>query len=191
MHRIKLFLIMPSVCVSGIMFLLLCFFAFLHCWLNLFGELLRFADRMFYKVCARFSEASLLLWTNYFQKHFSQIIGTGQIAAGWFCHYIFSWLNSDIGSFWNCLLASFAAQFSWGFFCYGWNVPASLKVWINCNCQIDLGIKTVSFELVSGCNLKTICVEAKHLIVSIVPVQGLQRNMAHQISSHCMHVSSV
>lgn len=32
------------------MFLLLCFFAFLHCWLNLFGELLRFADRMFYKV---------------------------------------------------------------------------------------------------------------------------------------------
>lgn len=33
------------------MLLLLCFFAFLHCWLNLFGELLRFADRMFYKVC--------------------------------------------------------------------------------------------------------------------------------------------
>lgn len=39
------------VCVAGIMLLLLCFFAFLHCWLNLFGELLRFADRMFYKVC--------------------------------------------------------------------------------------------------------------------------------------------
>lgn len=36
--------------VAGIMFLLLCFFAFLHCWLNLFAELLRFADRMFYKV---------------------------------------------------------------------------------------------------------------------------------------------
>lgn len=32
------------------MLLLLCFFAFLHCWLNLFGELLQFADRMFYKV---------------------------------------------------------------------------------------------------------------------------------------------
>lgn len=42
-----------SLCLSlsGIMLLLLCFFAFLHCWLNLFGELLRFADRMFYKVC--------------------------------------------------------------------------------------------------------------------------------------------
>ncbi|XP_035760483.1 sterol O-acyltransferase 2 [Neolamprologus brichardi] len=37
--------------LPGIMLLLLCFFAFLHCWLNLFGELLRFADRMFYKVC--------------------------------------------------------------------------------------------------------------------------------------------
>lgn len=35
---------------AGIMLLLLCFFAFLHCWLNLFAELLRFADRMFYKV---------------------------------------------------------------------------------------------------------------------------------------------
>ncbi|XP_039864466.1 sterol O-acyltransferase 2 [Simochromis diagramma] len=35
--------------LPGIMLLLLCFFAFLHCWLNLFGELLRFADRMFYK----------------------------------------------------------------------------------------------------------------------------------------------
>ncbi|XP_071400670.1 sterol O-acyltransferase 2 [Centroberyx affinis] len=35
--------------LPGIMLLLLCFFAFLHCWLNLFGELLCFADRMFYK----------------------------------------------------------------------------------------------------------------------------------------------
>uniref|UniRef100_A0AAQ4RS62 Sterol O-acyltransferase 2 n=1 Tax=Gasterosteus aculeatus aculeatus TaxID=481459 RepID=A0AAQ4RS62_GASAC len=35
--------------LPGTMLLLLCFFAFLHCWLNLFGELLRFADRMFYK----------------------------------------------------------------------------------------------------------------------------------------------
>ncbi|XP_077458115.1 sterol O-acyltransferase 2 [Stigmatopora argus] len=35
--------------LPGIMLLLLCFFAFLHCWLNLFAELLRFADRMFYK----------------------------------------------------------------------------------------------------------------------------------------------
>ncbi|CAL8402912.1 unnamed protein product [Arctogadus glacialis] len=35
--------------LPGIMILLLAFFAFLHCWLNLFGELLRFGDRMFYK----------------------------------------------------------------------------------------------------------------------------------------------
>lgn len=60
MPRIKVFLTTPSslsfslsvsLSVSGIMLLLLCFFAFLHCWLNLFGELLCFADRMFYKVC--------------------------------------------------------------------------------------------------------------------------------------------
>lgn len=44
-------LISPCLPVSGIMLLLLAFFAFLHCWLNLFGELLCFADRMFYKVC--------------------------------------------------------------------------------------------------------------------------------------------
>ncbi|KAF7664595.1 hypothetical protein LDENG_00169510 [Lucifuga dentata] len=35
--------------LPGMMLLLVCFFAFLHCWLNLFGELLCFADRMFYK----------------------------------------------------------------------------------------------------------------------------------------------
>uniref|UniRef100_A0A8C6TBN4 O-acyltransferase n=1 Tax=Neogobius melanostomus TaxID=47308 RepID=A0A8C6TBN4_9GOBI len=35
--------------LPGTMLLLLCFFAFLHCWLNLFAELMRFADRMFYK----------------------------------------------------------------------------------------------------------------------------------------------
>ena len=26
------------------------FYGFLHCWLNAFAEMLRFADRMFYKV---------------------------------------------------------------------------------------------------------------------------------------------
>lgn len=30
--------------------LLLIFFAFLHCWLNAFAEMLRFGDRMFYQV---------------------------------------------------------------------------------------------------------------------------------------------
>ncbi len=30
--------------------LFLAFFAFLHCWLNAFAEMLRFGDRMFYKV---------------------------------------------------------------------------------------------------------------------------------------------
>ena len=30
--------------------LLVAFYAFLHCWLNAFGEMLRFGDRMFYKV---------------------------------------------------------------------------------------------------------------------------------------------
>lgn len=35
--------------LPGTMLLLICFFAFLHCWLNLFAELMRFADRTFYK----------------------------------------------------------------------------------------------------------------------------------------------
>nr|XP_033772266.1 sterol O-acyltransferase 1 isoform X1 [Geotrypetes seraphini]XP_033772267.1 sterol O-acyltransferase 1 isoform X1 [Geotrypetes seraphini] len=35
--------------LPGVLALLLAFFAFLHCWLNAFAEMLRFADRMFYK----------------------------------------------------------------------------------------------------------------------------------------------
>ncbi|XP_017262424.1 sterol O-acyltransferase 1 [Kryptolebias marmoratus] len=35
--------------LPGVLILLLGFFAFLHCWLNAFAEMLRFADRMFYK----------------------------------------------------------------------------------------------------------------------------------------------
>ncbi|XP_019502208.1 PREDICTED: sterol O-acyltransferase 1 isoform X2 [Hipposideros armiger] len=34
---------------SGVLILFLTFFAFLHCWLNAFAEMLRFGDRMFYK----------------------------------------------------------------------------------------------------------------------------------------------
>ncbi|XP_059001244.1 sterol O-acyltransferase 1 [Mustela lutreola] len=33
----------------GVLVLFLTFFAFLHCWLNAFAEMLRFGDRMFYK----------------------------------------------------------------------------------------------------------------------------------------------
>ncbi|XP_077391367.1 sterol O-acyltransferase 1 [Festucalex cinctus] len=35
--------------LPGVLFLFLGFFAFLHCWLNAFAEMLRFGDRMFYK----------------------------------------------------------------------------------------------------------------------------------------------
>uniref|UniRef100_A0A7N5ZRW9 O-acyltransferase n=1 Tax=Anabas testudineus TaxID=64144 RepID=A0A7N5ZRW9_ANATE len=35
--------------LPGVLVLFLGFFAFLHCWLNAFAEMLRFADRMFYK----------------------------------------------------------------------------------------------------------------------------------------------
>ncbi|XP_046892881.1 sterol O-acyltransferase 1 [Hypomesus transpacificus] len=35
--------------LPGALVLFLAFFAFLHCWLNAFAEMLRFADRMFYK----------------------------------------------------------------------------------------------------------------------------------------------
>uniref|UniRef100_A0A8C5R2G8 O-acyltransferase n=1 Tax=Leptobrachium leishanense TaxID=445787 RepID=A0A8C5R2G8_9ANUR len=34
--------------LPGVLILFLVFFAFLHCWLNAFAEMLRFADRMFY-----------------------------------------------------------------------------------------------------------------------------------------------
>lgn len=34
----------------AVLILFLSFFAFLHCWLNAFAEMLRFGDRMFYKV---------------------------------------------------------------------------------------------------------------------------------------------
>ncbi|XP_021121013.1 sterol O-acyltransferase 1 isoform X3 [Heterocephalus glaber] len=35
--------------LPGVLIFLLSFFAFLHCWLNAFAEMLRFGDRMFYK----------------------------------------------------------------------------------------------------------------------------------------------
>ncbi|XP_044156649.1 sterol O-acyltransferase 1 isoform X1 [Bufo gargarizans] len=35
--------------LPGVLILFLAFFAFLHCWLNAFAEMLRFADRMFYQ----------------------------------------------------------------------------------------------------------------------------------------------
>uniref|UniRef100_UPI00358EF5CA sterol O-acyltransferase 1-like isoform X2 n=1 Tax=Myxine glutinosa TaxID=7769 RepID=UPI00358EF5CA len=35
--------------LPGVLVLFLAFFAFLHCWLNAFAEMLRFADRMFYQ----------------------------------------------------------------------------------------------------------------------------------------------
>ncbi|XP_010991206.1 sterol O-acyltransferase 1 [Camelus dromedarius] len=35
--------------LPGVLIQLLIFFAFLHCWLNAFAEMLRFGDRMFYK----------------------------------------------------------------------------------------------------------------------------------------------
>ncbi|CAF4079419.1 unnamed protein product [Adineta steineri] len=35
--------------MPGSLFLLLIFYGFLHCWLNAFAEMLRFADRMFYQ----------------------------------------------------------------------------------------------------------------------------------------------
>ncbi|XP_043941181.1 sterol O-acyltransferase 1 isoform X2 [Protopterus annectens] len=35
--------------LPGVLIQFLAFFAFLHCWLNAFAEMLRFADRMFYK----------------------------------------------------------------------------------------------------------------------------------------------
>lgn len=37
--------------LPGTLVLILGFFSILHSWLNAFAEMLRFADRMFYRVC--------------------------------------------------------------------------------------------------------------------------------------------
>lgn len=46
--RVLILCIFNSI-LPGVLILLLIFFAFLHCWLNAFAEMLRFGDRMFYK----------------------------------------------------------------------------------------------------------------------------------------------
>ncbi|XP_075038409.1 sterol O-acyltransferase 1 isoform X1 [Mixophyes fleayi] len=46
--RIMVLCVFNSI-LPGVLILFLAFFAFLHCWLNAFAEMLRFADRMFYK----------------------------------------------------------------------------------------------------------------------------------------------
>nr|XP_012628032.1 sterol O-acyltransferase 1 isoform X2 [Microcebus murinus] len=47
--------------LPGVLILFLTFFAFLHCWLNAFAEMLRFGDRMFYKLFSkRFKSAAML-----------------------------------------------------------------------------------------------------------------------------------
>ncbi|KAF4018613.1 hypothetical protein G4228_010015 [Cervus hanglu yarkandensis] len=46
--RVLILCIFNSI-LPGVLILFLIFFAFLHCWLNAFAEMLRFGDRMFYK----------------------------------------------------------------------------------------------------------------------------------------------
>ncbi|KAK7145350.1 hypothetical protein R3I94_011448 [Phoxinus phoxinus] len=45
----SLILMLFHAAFPGMLILMLGFYAFLHCWLNAFAEMLRFADRMFYK----------------------------------------------------------------------------------------------------------------------------------------------
>uniref|UniRef100_A0A4W3IBK3 Sterol O-acyltransferase 2 n=1 Tax=Callorhinchus milii TaxID=7868 RepID=A0A4W3IBK3_CALMI len=42
-----------SLALAGMFLLFLAFFSFLHCWLNAFAEMLRFGDRMFYKLTGK------------------------------------------------------------------------------------------------------------------------------------------
>lgn len=47
---VKMFVLSILSChLPGTLLLLIIFYGFLHCWLNAFAEMLRFADRMFYK----------------------------------------------------------------------------------------------------------------------------------------------
>jgi sterol O-acyltransferase len=48
--NVKMFVFSLLNCtLPGTLLLLVAFYAFLHCWLNAFAEMMRFADRMFYK----------------------------------------------------------------------------------------------------------------------------------------------
>ncbi|XP_044143069.1 sterol O-acyltransferase 2-like [Bufo gargarizans] len=63
--------------LPGIFVLLISFFAFLHCWLNAFAEMLRFADRMFYKD-----------WWN--SKSFSNYFRTWNVVVhDWLYYYVY------------------------------------------------------------------------------------------------------
>ncbi|XP_066468907.1 sterol O-acyltransferase 2-like [Tiliqua scincoides] len=63
--------------LPGSFLLLLCFFAFLHCWLNAFAEMLHFADRGFYKD-----------WWN--SKSFSTFFRTWNVVAHeWLYYYVY------------------------------------------------------------------------------------------------------
>ncbi|XP_068121201.1 sterol O-acyltransferase 2-like [Hyperolius riggenbachi] len=63
--------------LPGTFVLLLSFFAFLHCWLNAFAEMLRFADRMFYKD-----------WWN--STSFSNYYRTWNVVVhDWLYHYVY------------------------------------------------------------------------------------------------------
>lgn len=50
----------------GVLMLFLTFFAFLHCWLNAFAEMLCFGDRMFYRV--------MYTWTSLFFARFMYVL---------------------------------------------------------------------------------------------------------------------
>ncbi|XP_063284547.1 sterol O-acyltransferase 2-like [Pelobates fuscus] len=63
--------------LPGTFVLLISFFAFLHCWLNAFAEMLRFADRMFYKD-----------WWN--SKSFSNYYRTWNVVVhDWLYYYVY------------------------------------------------------------------------------------------------------
>ena len=54
-----------NACLPGMALLLMAFYGFLHCWLNAFAEMLRFGDRLFYKVSKRkYSRYPVGCWFN-------------------------------------------------------------------------------------------------------------------------------
>ncbi|ERE83628.1 sterol O-acyltransferase 2 [Cricetulus griseus] len=81
----------------GIFMLLLIFFAFLHCWLNAFAEMLRFGDRMFYRD-----------WWN--STSFSNYYRTWNVVVhDWLYSYVYQdglWIKGQIcGACWPDILA--------------------------------------------------------------------------------------
>ena len=97
--------------MPGSLFLLLGFYGFLHCWLNAFAEMLRFADRMFYKVSFAhlISEEMHLLQDWWNSTSFAAYYRTWNVVVhDWLYTYVYKEIylvSVYLGVLFNCFLS--------------------------------------------------------------------------------------